>query len=337
LATDVLSSAPAAAVLHRCRWLSLAERLQLPEVASRILAYLRVGLAELGGQPGASAAVLAYAQEHLSKEQLLQLLQISMQAASSQQQQQSLQQGVFMQQQQPQMFMQSPQQTLSAAFNGWLGQGQSSSGSQGFSQQQQQMMMQQQMMQQPQQQLRLGWQQPVPLFNQGEQQQQQLGASTTCSGTSSDPTVGESQQQQLASDEGSSDNGEAPADSQQQQAVAVEQQRLKLCMSSGLFAPAVLPQQQQQQQRATCSAPAATPVASFAAPVPAVQARNVSAACPVPRFPVAQAGSGFTLRPQAMQQQAFGSQGESFGSGVNGGSASIADWMRSQPEGMCLS
>jgi hypothetical protein len=318
-----------------CRWLSLAERLQLPEVSARILAYLRVGLAELGAQPGASAAVLAYAQEHLSKEQLLQLLQISMQAANSQQQQQ----GVFMQQQPQQMFMQPPQQTLSTAFNGWLGQGQSSSGSQGFSQQQQQqiMMQQQQLMQLPQpQQLRLGWQQPVPLFNQDtqQQQQQQLGASTTCSGTSSDPTVGESV---LCSNEGSSDNGEAAADSQQQQAVNVEQQRLKLCMSSGLFAPAALPQQ--QQQCATCSAPAATPVASFAARVPAAQGRNVSAACPVPCFPVAQAATGFGLQPQAMQQQqqAFGMRGESFGFGVNGGSASIADWMRSQPEGMCLS
>jgi hypothetical protein len=311
------------------RWLSLAEQLQLPGVADCILRFLQGGLRELGGQPEATAAVLAYAQQHLSKEQLLQLLQISMQAASSCQQQQ--QQSGFVQPAQ-QMFMPpGQQQTLSAAFDGWLGQGPGSSSSQGFNQQQ------------IQQQQRLGWQQPVPLFNPSPPiHHQQLAASTSCSGTSSDPAGRGSAH---CSDEASSDNAEAAADSQQQQhALDTEQQRLKLCMSSGLFAPAALPQQQQQQQqqqqaRPSCLAPAASPAASFAAPVPAVQGRSVAAACPVPRFPVMQAGgfTGFAGQHPQQQQQAFGAQSESFGFGVNGGTASIADWMRSQPEGMCLS
>lgn len=293
-------------------WLSLAERLQLPGVAGRILADLRSGLQQLGSQPGATAALLAYAQEHLSKEQLLQLLQISMQAANSHQQQQHV-------------CMQPPQQTLYAAFNGWLGQGQSSgSGSQGMVQQQQQQTMQQQQQQ-------LMWQAPVPLFNQG---QQQPAASTSCSGTSSDPTVGESVG---CSDEGSSDNGCGAADSKQQQReLYTEQQRLQLCMSSDLFAPVALQQQQ------GCVSRAASPAISSAAPAGSAQERAVCSALPVPRYPVAQAAAPNTAtqRPflmQQAQQAGFGSQGEGFGFGVNGGSASIADWMRSQPEGMCWS
>ena len=68
-------------------WLGLADRLQLPQLAHAILSQVQSDMAQLAQQPGRLDQLLSYAGEHLNKQQLLQLLQASMQHAASNQQQ----------------------------------------------------------------------------------------------------------------------------------------------------------------------------------------------------------------------------------------------------------
>lgn len=70
------------------RWLSLAERLQLLDVQRLVLTYLEHAVPTLASQPEHMQAILSYAQQHLSKQQLTLLLQLALRAANNQQQQQ---------------------------------------------------------------------------------------------------------------------------------------------------------------------------------------------------------------------------------------------------------
>jgi hypothetical protein len=277
------------------RWLGLAERLQLLQVVSYIQEMLKPCLSELGNQPAAMAAVLAYAKDNCSKEQLLQLLQISMEAAQQPQQQQQQQHAVMLLLQQQQGMSRPPMPPATVAVRS----GQAIS------------YHQHQMSRHPE----LRW----------------PAAATSCSGTSSPASC---DPQHLLSDEASSEQGDSQQQQREQAMAALmavdtcaedDQQRMALCLSSGLFAPAVLPQRGQQQV-ATLSRAASPALSCTAATC------SSSAAC-APATASAPSAGPRQQQQQQQQQPVFAMQVDaragvpSFGFVVNAGSTSIADWM----------
>jgi hypothetical protein len=291
-------------------WLALADKLQLPELVSSILHHVQVHLAQVAAQPGAMDALLSWAHEHLSKQQLMQLLQASMQHAASRQQQ--LQQ----------------QQQLPEPLHMMLVVPSSCSPVPSWGQQQQQQRQQNSQVFAEQAASGAPWD---PATNSAimaaaaaaasaAEAFNRIGSRRHTPGSGSGSGQGLESVEECSSSSFEEDQNKASHHHQQQH----QQQRLSLCQASALFAPSAPASSGEQQQEPVGMVDITGPGASAAAP-----AATVFAALPVT-----------PPQQQQQQQRCLGVPGSSpnFGYCVNAGNTSIEDWMQRsfpmQSEGM---
>jgi hypothetical protein len=315
---------------YALHWLALADKLQLPQLAQSALAFVQASLAQLAAQPGAMDALLAYAHEHLSKQQVMQLLQASMQHAASNHHHQKQQQT---QQQQQQQQQQEPVQMMLVVPS-------SPSPSPSWPLQHQQALHNSHTHM-----LQGGMPPPAGPWSSAANQTFMAAAAAAASAAAA-AAFNTCSSRGHAAGGGSSSASTAPGLESVQECSSScdddsraeeQQQRVDMCRASALFAPAAaaagpVQQQQQQQQQEACAG-----LGSGWGTAPgAGQASHVCAALPVPQ-------QQQLHQQKHQQQQQCGSvppmNPPSFGYGVNAGNTSIEDWMKQsfpmQADSMC--